>query len=474
MYRTAYGAALLGIAAVALFAWLGDGSIANGDDAVYAWAARRMVRDGTWLDYRWYDAQLHAYYPPLHFVALRASVTVLGVTELALRLPAALAGLGAVLLTGALAARLARAPVAGLVAGLALLASPTFYTAARSVRMDAVFLVCACAVLWAYVRSWDGPRARLVGVGALCGAAYLAKSLMVAFVVVPIAVDLLWHDRGALRERALWAGAAVFAALALAWHVSLAAGGESFLPNYGKRVVTGIVGDFTAARVAREAVDAERYLLPVWIAGLGYLVWRARTERWARLLAVAFAGGVAILVATRTTMTHYTLPLYPPLAIGAGALAARALHARPLYAPLAACAGIALFAAGNLAMFVHPNLSPGVQAIAARTRDAQPAGPVLFFRDYSASFDFYLDGDTVLVTESPRAYELYTAHGAMRDGPGIELITPDALLDRLARPGAVVVTTLFSAEALAEYMAALPEDRVEAAAEGAYVMYRVK
>jgi 4-amino-4-deoxy-L-arabinose transferase-like glycosyltransferase len=436
------------------------------------------VRDGSWLDYRWYQAELWTYYPPLHFLLLRASVTVFGDTELAYRLPAAVAGLCAVLLVGATAARLGgerRGAAAGLMAGLFLLAGATFYASSRSVRMDAAFLAAAAAVYYAYVRSWSDRR-WLIAALALAGVAYLAKTLMVAFVLVPIAVDVLWHDRAALRDRALWIGLACFAALALAWHLRLAAGGAAFFPPYGGRVVTGIAGNYGLSTVAAQLAAAEVWMIPVWLAGLVWLAIRARADRAARLLLVGFAAGVAILVATATVLIQYTLPLFVPLAIGAGWAVGGLLGRRPVWTPVAVCAALGLFVGGNRLELVHPDYSPGVEAVAERARELGPEQEVLFFRDYNAAFDFYLDGNSLLVTDSAAAHQLFLAGGAMKRGPGVELVSSEELVRRLSAPGMVVVTTIFWREALEGYLARLPapaRGSLVMSEAGAYVLFHL-
>jgi hypothetical protein len=295
---------------------------------------------------------------------------------------------------------------------------------------------------------------------------------MVAFVLVPIAVDVLWHDRAALRDRALWIGLACFAALALAWHLRLAADGAAFFPPYGGRVVTGIAGNLST--VAAQLAAAEAWMIPVWLAGLVWLAVRARTDRAARLLLVAFVARLAILGATATVLIQYTLPLFIPLTIGAGSAAGALLARRPVWTPVAVCAALGLFVGGNRLELVHPDYSPGVEAVAERARELGPGQEVLFFRDYNAAFDFYLDGNSLLVTDSADAYRLLRASRAMKRGPGVELVTPGELVRRLSAPGMVVVTTIFWREALEGYLARLPapaRGSLAMSEAGAYVLF---
>ncbi len=476
LYRTVYGWTLLLLSCCALFAWLGAGSLVNGDDAVYAWATRQMVADGTWMDYRWYDSPLHQYYPPLHFFFTRLSVTVFGVSDFAMRLPAALAGLCTIGFTGSIAARLARSHAAGLFAGLALLSTLTFYSAARSVRMDSMFLAMAMAVYWAYLQSWTNSR-WLWLVGGFAGLTYLSKSIMVVMVLAPLLIDLVWHRRDLLKTRVLWGSVLVFIAIALSWHLALWGMGAPPIPSYGNRVSSGIEGDYAFLAVVGQLLAEYSLVATLALAaGLGWLVFLSikNNERGAQLMLMSIGICVAILVLSSTTMLHYFLPLFPALAIGLGWLLSLAVRDRPVFSPLVVVGLLGLFAQHNLASFVHPDYSPGVHTIAEKTRSLSPQEPILFFRDYSASFDYYVEMDTLLVTESASAFALYTAHGAMRDGPGIELMEEQEILRRLATPGTAAVTTLFSADMLASYYAALPpqmQERLIVEHAGAYTLY---
>jgi 4-amino-4-deoxy-L-arabinose transferase-like glycosyltransferase len=454
-WRSAQAAVLCAVAVCLLLPWLGSGSLANGDDAVYAWAARRMLEDDTWLTYRWHDAALFGVYPPLHFVLLRVSLTVFGESELAYRLPSALAALASVLLTAGLTFRVTHSRTAGLLAGLALLGSTTFYLAARSVRLDMTFLALALAAYDSYLRAQHRPSQFWL-LGLFCGLGYLTKSLLVAFVILPVLLDVVLFRRELLRVRSLYGGALLFLCIASSWHLSLWVHDQPVVPAYGERILRGIAGDFSFASMIERVIQIEGAVMALWGAGLLLLLVRSRGAAHARFCALALFSGLLILLATRTALPHYALSLFPLLSLGVGWLLATLLEKRPVLVPLAVCALLGVFAAKNLALFVHPDLSPGAREVAQMARERGPRGRVLFFRDYSAAFDFYLNGPTLLVTESRRAYDLYVAHPAMRDGPGIALLEPDALLARLAAPEMMVATTLEFEPGLSTYLNQLP------------------
>ncbi len=473
-WRSAHGASLVALTACLVFGWLGAGSLENGDDCVYAWAARHMLEDGSWLTYWWHRFDLSAVYPPLHFALLRLSLSAFGESELAYRLPAAIAAFFAVLITADIAYRLSKSHSAGVLAGLCLLCSTTFYVASRSVRLDMTFLVCGMAVYAAYLRAQTDSRFFWI-MGICAGLGYLAKSLLIAFVLMPIVIDVLLFRRELLRRREVYAAALLFVTLAGLWHLSLWQHGQPVVPGYGQRILQGIAGDFSFGSMLRALVTAEGVAMALWAGGLGFLVYAARASSSARVLALAVPCGLTILLATSTAMPHYALALFPPMAVGAGWGLGKLFDRRPVTLPLGVCALLFVFSLQNLRLFVNPDLSPGAREIAALARETPAHEPVLFFRDYSAAFDFYLNRSTLLLTESKHAYDLYVAHPAMLDGPGIELVSPAAMLAALASPNTKVATTVFFDEDLRAYLAKLPAEQqasLERKQVGLYVLYR--
>jgi len=472
--KTPWAWLLAGVALTLCMAWLGDGTLDNGDGAVYASAVRGMLRQGTWLRYAWHGAELQRYYPPLHFWLMRLSAGALGTTLFALRLPSALAAVACCLLVGAITARLARSPIAGLFAGLCLLAGGLFYEASRKTMLDLSFVAFGLAAAWAWLRA-NQERRFLPLVGVAAGAAYLCKSLFVVLLLAPMVVDLLLHRRALLRSGWLWLGLGLMAALALVWHLPLSlAQGALFLPAYGGRATAGMGSQYGLLRALGRWAALDTLVVALHLAGLVWLCLRARRQAPARFLVAWLVLGLAAFLVSATVIQHYFLVLLPPLAIGAGWLLARGLRARPIWSPVALCALLAAFAYNNVSLLVQADFSVGADRIAARARELAQGRPVLFFRDFNASFDYYLDGDNVLVTDSEASFRRYQAHGAMRQGAQVRLLAPADMLALLARPEAVCVTTLVSEPRLRQYHARLPPElagRLVHEKAGAYTLH---
>lgn len=316
--RSPWGWLLAAITALLCLAWLGDGTLAAGDGAVYNSAVRDMVRKGTWWGYAWHGARLYRFYPPLHFWLMRASTGLLGVELFALRLPSALGAMVCTWLVGDLAARLAKRPMAGFFAGLALLAGGLFFEAARKPMLDLTLLACALVGAWAWVRAREQPR-YLVLLGVAAGAAYLSKSLFLVFLAGPVAVDLLWRRRELLRCPWLWVSLGVAIGLAGLWHVPLCVeAGGFYFPAYGVRAAAGLGAQYTRLRALGTWARIDGAAIPLYVAGLVTLVWVARRSSGARFWAAWMLLGLGALALSANVLQHYFLQVLPPLAIGAG------------------------------------------------------------------------------------------------------------------------------------------------------------
>ncbi|MBS1870738.1 MAG: glycosyltransferase family 39 protein [Actinobacteria bacterium] len=243
---------------------------------------------------------------PLDLWLQVASVKLLGFSSVALRLPELLAGIAAVALVGDLGRRLFGAP-AGLAAALALALLPASVLTGRSDTMDAMLMALVVLAAWCVVRAAQRPAARVrwtLAAGAALGLAFNVK-LAEALLPLPALVLLAWLALGGgvgARLRALAAGGAAFAAVALAWLValSLAAGPKPFPIGSTDGSAWNVVFVFDGLqRVGLAGTTASRpgggplTLFESGAGALGTLVGTAL----AAALAVGLAGLVVTLVA---------------------------------------------------------------------------------------------------------------------------------------------------------------------------------
>jgi 4-amino-4-deoxy-L-arabinose transferase-like glycosyltransferase len=224
---------LLALGAALLFLpGLGRRDVWNPDEARYAEVAREMRESGSWALPR-LNGAVYTQKPPLFFWLVAASSLLTGeVDETAVRIPSALAGIGAVLLVYRLGRRL-QGRRAGVLAALVFATSFKVMWQARFGQID-MLLACLVALqLWWFVRGYTEKRPGFYWWMYLAGGlAILAKGP--AGVLPPllgIVVFLLWNgQRDELRRLRIGRGLLLVAAVVLAWLVPAGlAGGQAYL-----------------------------------------------------------------------------------------------------------------------------------------------------------------------------------------------------------------------------------------------------
>ena len=375
---------LVGVCALTFFVGLGRPALTDSDEAFYAESAREMIQRNDWLT-PYYNGEPRFEKPVLYYWLVGASYLAAGTSPGAARFPAALAGVGLVLVTFFCARRWYDAPTA-LLAGLIGGTSAGVVAMARQALPD---LPLACLVTlsaWAALvallddpRRQPGPRARrawllLAALGA--AGAFLVKGpvgpALVALVVLPL-IALEWRRRGVLGQVTmvdLGLASAVFLLVAAPWYVAMAAEhGAGYLERF-----------FLAENLDRFATDRYNAPRPAWyylpiVAG-GLLPWSPFAVLWAPALrrawrrraldpralrlAVWALAPLAFYTLSIGKQPRYILPLVAPLAI----LLARAMvcaldgspAARRAYAACGVTAGVGVVSIGGLLYRARPLL----------------------------------------------------------------------------------------------------------------------
>jgi 4-amino-4-deoxy-L-arabinose transferase-like glycosyltransferase len=214
---------------------LGARDLWNPDEARYAQVAREMRERGDWLVPH-LNGAVYGEKPPLFFWLIgAAAVPLSGVDETAARLPSALAAIGTLLLTFAMAQRLFGRRAAWLAAA-ALGTCAAVLWQARFGQIDMVLTLLVTLSLWCWLTGWltsgGAGRPGLYRLFfAVTGVATVAKGPggmlpPLLGVVAFLAVTRRWGD---LRELHIGRGLLLWALVVLAWLVPAGlAGGESY------------------------------------------------------------------------------------------------------------------------------------------------------------------------------------------------------------------------------------------------------
>ncbi len=308
------------------------------DEARFAQTTKQMLETGQYVDIRFQDEV--RYKKPvgiywLQAVAVKAG-EALGVPQARTtiwlyRLPSLFGATGAVLLTFWAALAFVSRRTA-LVAALMMASSVLLGVEARLAKTDAVLLFTCVAAMGAMARIYlaqrrvpnekIGWREPAILWTAMAAGVLVKGPLIVMFVVLP-ALTLSISDRSARWIWALrpFAGFAWMMLLVLPWFVAIVA--KSGMAFFTDAVGHDMLAKITSGQEAHGAPPGYYVLLffvTFWpaspLAGLAApCVWQARREPGAHFLLAWLIPSWLVFEAAMTKLPHYTLPLYPAIAI---------------------------------------------------------------------------------------------------------------------------------------------------------------
>jgi 4-amino-4-deoxy-L-arabinose transferase-like glycosyltransferase len=359
-------AGLLLIAALSIGPGLGQSTFWEPDEPRFAEATRQMFARADFITP--YLNGVPRFEKPILFYWLQAlAYTTIGPSELAARLPSALAGIGTVLLLYLLASRIT-SHRAAILAALALATMFRFVVYARQGLTDVPVLFFNMAALYGFVRATEAPpsRAALWLAWTAVGLGILTKGpigvLSVAIWGVYAAVRRQWSLVAQVRPLG---GLALAMLIAAPWYLLMVA-------MHGRAWIDFALGHEIVARAVSEGFTPYRsffYYVKVWlgdaapwsvlfVAALAWLALRWRTlddsVRSPVVFAMTWFSTVFILFSVpRSKLAHYIIPTYPAAALVIGVfidqIARRPMEAKWWRVPMIVVAAIALVAAAALA-----------------------------------------------------------------------------------------------------------------------------
>ncbi|MBN2370984.1 MAG: glycosyltransferase family 39 protein [Vicinamibacteria bacterium] len=326
---------LLALASALLLFRLGDIPLVGPDEPRYSRVAVEMHRSGDWVTPTlrgepWLEK------PALFYWIASAAMSILGETELAVRIPS---GLSLILLIGATAwiGRRLYGWSAGLHSGFVLATSLLTHVYGRAASMDMLLAACSTASIGLMILRIDGSAGRLglAGAYAFAGAACLAKGPLGALLpILVLGAHLLTSGPNGRRQALsrLWSptGALLFGIVTIPWYASvLLAQGPAFLRIF---LLDHNVLRFTS-EIHRHP-GAFYYYIPALIFGLHpwagmlapafILAWRTR-DGTSALVHAWFLVPLVFFSMAGSKLPGYILPCLPPLALMIGRFLSEAI-----------------------------------------------------------------------------------------------------------------------------------------------------
>jgi 4-amino-4-deoxy-L-arabinose transferase-like glycosyltransferase len=299
-------------------------------------------------------------HPPLVAWIARAVWELSGQSHAALRFLSVLTGAAVIFLTGWTAREMGGGRFAQALAAVCALSAPVYLFMFHTFSMnpfDVLFWTLGAFVVARILRTGNG---RLwLAFGLVTGLGLLNKHSILFFGFGVVVGLLLTPERRHLRERWIWLGGAIAAALALPhvlWQISNGWPTAEFIHN-ATTYKNVALSPFAFA--AEQVMQMNPFTAVVWIAGLGWLL-IGRNGRPFRVLGWMYVAAFAVLI-SQSSKAYYLAPAYPVLfAAGGTALESGVwrLRAGVLRPALAGALLILLLAGGAIgAPLVVPMLS---------------------------------------------------------------------------------------------------------------------
>ena len=336
------------LCALTLFAGLGRSAITDSDEAFYAESAREMLETGDWLT-PMYNEEPRFEKPVLMYWLVAAGYLVIGPSELAARLPSALAGLALAWLSYAIGRRWYDSTT-GVLAGAIVATTYGCFAMARQALPDLPLTAWVVLSTWALIRALspaDGPdeppadaachqRRWLIIGAAAASLACLTKgpvgALLPAIVAVPLA---LWEHRAqagrwrcppVLCRPAGLAAIGVFTLITAPWFLAMAERhGSEYLVRFfvGENLVRFTTTEFNESRPIwfYLPILAGGFLpwtpfLALWVPSVVRMIRRRRAPTATNLRLTVWAlAPLMFYTLSIGKQPRYILPMLPPIAI---------------------------------------------------------------------------------------------------------------------------------------------------------------
>jgi 4-amino-4-deoxy-L-arabinose transferase-like glycosyltransferase len=322
---------LIGICLILFFFRLGDGPLGDIDEAMHASTSKDMVLSGDWVTPQ-YNGQNFYDKPPFYNWLAAISFLFFGFTEFAARLPAALSGLGCVMITYWLGRRMF-GPVAAFLSALVLATSAEYLVLSRVVVHDISLVFFDTLALTLFYVGYTDERHRkpafLSGYAAL-GFAVLAKGPVgLAIPVMIIGLFLLCKKQlRFISEMQIGWGLLIFIAVASPWYILVGLRNPDYTEYF---FLKQNIGSFLSQQSRHP--KPFYYYIPVLMGGLfpwslflPLAVFRALRDWGAShgdgvIFALIWFGVVFIFFSMASSkLGTYILPLFPAASLLVGVL----------------------------------------------------------------------------------------------------------------------------------------------------------
>ena len=400
------------LALLILLAYLGKGSLASWDEAIYAVVSREVVRSNDWLRLTfggslWFDK------PPLALWATAFFYKIIGISEFSSRLFSALCGFGTVLLTYFFGRSLFNRWI-GLSAALVLLSSSHFIRVARFGVLDAPFLFFLTLSLYFF---WLGrtKNKHLLFSGIAIGLAVMTKGFGGILIFPIIWIYAWWSDRlEILRRPSYWIGVFLAVLVALPWNLyEFFFHRQAFLQDVVfKHLIQRTTGAIeghggNTLFYLRVLVNKFHPWIVIGLVSAPLFLWKSWRDREDESIFVTVWMFFIFLFFTlvQTKLAWYIMPLYPALSLSIAYIFVKVFKERnSFYAKLIFLTVLFLHVAYS--HILNADYSRPIKSLSGAVRGAVPEdAPVFLYRYHEQPAGIFYLERAVRYLETPAECE---------------------------------------------------------------------
>jgi 4-amino-4-deoxy-L-arabinose transferase-like glycosyltransferase len=312
---------------------LGARTLYSWDEAIYGQIAREMLNHHHWLMPYWQNVPWFEK-PPLVVWLMATSFKLFGISELAARLPSALAGVGTVVLTYLLSKRFVPKAVSFAV-GLVLLTSYLFLHLARFATTDSLLVMFTMLSVFGTVKLFETKQTKWwLAVIIPLSLGFMTKNVAILPATVAVLVTLLIYRKKVLpllQSKWLAMSVGIGLLLVVPWHIYMHVHfGSDFWQQYlGYHVLsrtTGLENNSSSvfAPFYAKALLAKYWYPWAYFAIPASVLWILNLKSFTKKQPLALLLLLTVLITcltyqlTSTKLYWYMLPILPPLTIMIG------------------------------------------------------------------------------------------------------------------------------------------------------------
>jgi 4-amino-4-deoxy-L-arabinose transferase-like glycosyltransferase len=304
--------------------FLGNVPLKDWDEGTYALIAREIIRTGDWM-YLKIQGDPFLLKPPLGMWAIAFAYQIGGINEFMTRLPCAILTAIGVPILYQISCLLFERKTPALLSALVYLTLLPVVRHGRLAMLDGMsitfwLLSLLCLLQACQDRRWS------IGIGLMLGLITLTKGLLViAFGLIILLILIANRQIYLLKSPYLWLGLIIGQIPAISW----------YLAQFHKYGDTFIQIHFVSQSFDRLSQSVEDHQGPIWfyafdiieytfpwllfIPGGIALAWSKSQQNWARFTLIGGVVYFTIVSLMKTKLAWYIMPVYPFLAIFAGA-----------------------------------------------------------------------------------------------------------------------------------------------------------